>query len=208
MQLVHPHDLAAVQKHADEVMRGNRSEYRIEHRVRTVDGKWKRIMRHGKVAKRDRTGRAIRLTGINADIDERKPVERMKSELVAVVNHALRTPLAALLNRSVELNEGFALQTRIRFEIDAPVPELYVRADMQRALQVVANLMSNAAKHSSPEGVVSLAASRRGDRIRFCVTDRGPGVPVEFGGRIFQSAADGYTLFMGTLGNLAVNQHL
>ncbi len=249
--LVHPQDLAAVQKLAAEVVRGQRAEYYIEHRVRTREGQWKWILSKGKVAERDRAGRATRLTGTNADIDARKALERMKNDVIVVVNHELRTPLTALmgaldivveekeltdvqrerflrialqnagrlaaliddnldsarleartmpyrfvpldvpvlLERAVELNEGYAMASQVRFHIDSPLPDVRIRADYQRALQVMTNLMSNAVKHTSAGGVVHLAASRREDRVRISVIDHGPGVPVAFGERIFQKFA-------------------
>ena len=48
------------------------SIYKIEHRIRTANGDWKWIESHGKVVARDAAGRALRMTGTNADIDERK----------------------------------------------------------------------------------------------------------------------------------------
>ena len=38
--------------------------------------------------------------------------------------------------------------------------------DVGRILQVLANLISNAAKFSPPDGAVELAASKTGDRLR------------------------------------------
>ena len=51
------------------------------------------------------------------------------------------------------------------------------------------NLLSNAAKFSPPGEAVVVEASRQNAAVRVQVTDRGPGVPPEFHGRIFQKFA-------------------
>ncbi len=58
--------------------------------------------------------------------------------------------------------------------------------DENRLQQVLANLLSNAAKFSPAGEVVTLAAERQGERVRVSVTDRGPGIPEAFRKRIFE----------------------
>ena len=50
----------------------------------------------------------------------------------------------------------------------------------------MANLLSNAAKFSPENGEVCIAAQRCGRMIRVSVADRGPGIPDNFRGRIFE----------------------
>jgi signal transduction histidine kinase len=56
-------------------------------------------------------------------------------------------------------------------------------------MQVMTNLLSNAAKFSPPGETVVVEASRQNAGVRVGVTDRGPGVPEEFHERIFQKFA-------------------
>ncbi|MDY7231378.1 response regulator [Hyalangium rubrum] len=61
-----------------------------------------------------------------------------------------------------------------------------VRADRDRLIQVLTNLVSNAIKFSPAQGVVTVRASREaGGLTRFDVVDQGPGVPPEKRGRLF-----------------------
>ena len=52
--------------------------------------------------------------------------------------------------------------------------------------QILANLLSNAAKFSPAGSRIDLWASRTGDTLRIGVTDRGSGIPDEFRDKIFQ----------------------
>ena len=58
-------------------------------------------------------------------------------------------------------------------------------SDLERLIQVLANLLSTAAKFS-PEGEnVEIAVTRRNDVARVSVSDHGPGVPKEFHDNVF-----------------------
>jgi PAS domain S-box-containing protein len=73
--LVHPDDLPGITAAAFAAFKSERPEYLVEHRVRTVQGRWKWIQSHGMVTERRPNGRAKRMTGTNADIDARKNAE-------------------------------------------------------------------------------------------------------------------------------------
>jgi PAS domain S-box-containing protein len=49
-------------------------------------------------------------------------------------------------------------------------------ADRQRLTQVLLNLLSNAVKYNRPEGVVRVVFRQRGERLRYLVSDTGPGL--------------------------------
>jgi signal transduction histidine kinase len=97
--------------------------------------------------------------------------------------------LAGLLAAAVEANQPYGS----RFEVEivlAEVPHgVQVRLDADRMMQVLTNLLSNAAKFSSPHGQVTLGAESRAPDVRVSVTDQGPGIPKEFRERIFQRFA-------------------
>jgi signal transduction histidine kinase len=58
--------------------------------------------------------------------------------------------------------------------------------DEARVLQVVRNLLDNAARHSPEHEPVELSARRSSSGIELTVSDRGPGIPVEERGRVFE----------------------
>jgi len=95
--LVHPDDLAQARQQSIELVRGQRSFYQVEHRVRSETGRWLWISSRAKVVERDAAGRATRVAGTNVDVTERKEIERLKNGFIATVSHELRTPLNAII---------------------------------------------------------------------------------------------------------------
>lgn len=80
------------------------------------------------------------------------------------------------------------LETRgLRLQLDLPETELWIHADRDKVLQVFLNLLSNAIKHS-PYGSEVLLHARMGHEGYATVRlrDRGPGIPREMHGRIFE----------------------
>ncbi len=65
----------------------------------------------------------------------------------------------------------------IRDYIDERIPE-FLSGDEKKLRQVLMNLLSNAVKFTS-EGAVSFRAEQTGDKVRFSVSDTGPGVTEE-----------------------------
>jgi signal transduction histidine kinase len=94
-------------------------------------------------------------------------------------------PLAPLLEDALRSNQAYAEQLGVRIELGEQAVAT-VTVDAHRLQQVLANLLSNAAKFSPAGAVVTLSSQRRGDNIRVSVDDVGPGVPLGFRQRIFQ----------------------
>lgn len=97
--------------------------------------------------------------------------------------------LPTLLAQAVESNAGYAQSHNVRFEMEQPMPEATVRVDPHRLLQVMANLLSNAAKFSPAGTAVEVSMKLHEGQARVGVQDRGPGIPPEFQPRIFQRFA-------------------
>ena len=120
-QMVHPDDLPKVKRVLGNCLNGGESEYMAEHRIRTLAGGWVWSLGRGRVVERDAAGRALRMTGVNVDIDDRKRAEvellaavqrekelsEMKSKFVSTASHEFRTPLATMLS-SAELLEHYS----------------------------------------------------------------------------------------------------
>lgn len=174
------------------------------------------------------------------DISERRAVDRMKDEFIAVVSHELRTPLTSIrgslgllaggaagalppkaarmvdvattsADRLVRLINDILDVERLlagRLTLDSSTIEAgslvssavletvglaedrqvkvstgdtpgWVRADADRVVQVLTNLLGNAIKFSPPGSTVVVDTADLGDSIRFDVRDEGPGIPAD-----------------------------
>ena len=249
-QTVHPEDREALYMLYLAALKGASPEYHVEHRVRTRSGEWKWILSHGQVVSRDAAGRALRMTGTNADISARKEIERMKNEFIAVVSHELRTPLSsivgslgllvgmkdlgeesqtlirvargnsqrlvrlindildveklesdslqiqlepvdlgALLDTAIQANQGYADQFGVQLALEAVAEPAWVEANFDQLMQVMANLLSNAAKFSPHGARVEVRLERMNGAFRVSVIDPGPGIPEGFKPRVFDRFA-------------------
>lgn len=97
--------------------------------------------------------------------------------------------LSDVARRSVELLSNYAENPRVQVELSVDGEPCNVRADFDRLIQVVTNLVSNAIKFSPPDGRVTVSVSREERLVRLCVKDDGPGIPDEFRSRIFTKFA-------------------
>ncbi|MDO9371258.1 MAG: ATP-binding protein, partial [Gammaproteobacteria bacterium] len=91
-----------------------------------------------------------------------------------------------LVEQTLEANSSYGEQLRVRFALSQALPGVMVLADNGRLMQVLTNLLSNAAKFSPADDVVSVSVKRSGESVRVAVSDHGPGIPEEFRGRIFE----------------------
>ncbi len=93
--------------------------------------------------------------------------------------------LDELVGESLVLNKGFAERFQVRYEPRGTLLPVQVMADRKRLLQVMTNLLSNAAKFSPAGEAVEVSMDDLGMRVRIGVHDHGPGIPENFRSRIF-----------------------
>ena len=75
------------------------------------------------------------------------------------------------------------------FSVNVPERDVIIEADAVRLAQVLANLLTNAAKYTEPHGRIELTVQRQGDVMEFRVRDNGIGIPPENQSEIFKMFA-------------------
>ena len=91
-----------------------------------------------------------------------------------------------LVEQSIESTRGYGQQYGVTFQIKSRANGTQILADASRLQQVLANLLSNAAKFSPRNGEVEINVDVRDGIVRVAVTDHGPGIPEPFKDKIFQ----------------------
>ena len=87
-----------------------------------------------------------------------------------------RVELAGVVQHAVEAVKSLFDTAGHAFSLSLPHGPLLLEADPTRLSQVLANLLSNAAKYTPPGGRISLVAQREGNEAVIVVTDNGIGL--------------------------------
>ena len=95
------------------------------------------------------------------------------------------TDLAAVVDAAVETARPAIDIKAHHVSIDLPVEPLQIVVDPLRLSQVLANLLTNAAKYTDAGGQIRIRGSQIDDEIVIAVTDNGIGIPADFRDRIF-----------------------
>lgn len=99
--------------------------------------------------------------------------------------HYATHKLMPLIEQSISDNQGYAEQYRVSLQVKQRLDDASVFVDSNRFLQIMNNLVSNAAKFSPPGEQIEINVSRHHDALRISITDHGPGIPDYFKDRIF-----------------------
>ena len=110
-------------------------------------------------------------------------IEKIESGKLTLNPEVIRVD--ELVREAMVLNKGFGDRFKVRFEARSELSPREVTADHKRLLQVMTNLLSNAAKFSAEGQVVEISTEERSDCLRVAVHDRGPGIPEAFRARVF-----------------------
>jgi PAS domain S-box-containing protein len=85
--------------------------------------------------------------------------------------------LALLVEEAVVTSMGYGVEYGVTFIYSDTDEPLTVNADKDRLIQVMANLLSNAAKFSLTDGKVEVSVGRHNESARIIVKDYGSGIP-------------------------------
>ena len=117
-----------------------------------------------------------------------------------------------LIDRCIGASRFYAERLGVTIEARQRAPGSLIRVDDGRFHQIMANLLSNAAKFSRTGGSVEVDASARDGRCRISVIDHGHGIPAAFRKELFErfsqaDSSDGRSRGGTGLG-MAIAKHL
>ncbi|MCU1282433.1 MAG: histidine kinase, partial [bacterium] len=141
-----------------------------------------------------------------AQLREHEVIERQVQHVVRLVDDLLdvsritrgkielkREPLelAQVVAKAIAIASPLFEERRHRLDVAVAPSGLVADADATRLAQVVANLLTNAAKYTAPGGHVRVAAARDGGELVLRVADDGIGISPELLPRVFDLFVQG-----------------
>lgn len=181
-------ELVAEVEHAEALREADRLRdvvvASISHDLRTPLTAIKALAQEG-AAQGDRTAAAIEeqtdyLSRLVGDLLDWSRLKAGAVKLAPEFNTA--EDLLGTVTRQFAGTPGAGVMTTI----DLSQPALAGTFDFVQTARILTNLVENAIRHSPRGAVVELGVDREGDRLRFTVADRGPGVPESERERIFE----------------------
>ena len=94
--------------------------------------------------------------------------------------------LMPVIEQAIKINTPYAQQYKVKFELVKSLQGKKVYIDEDRFIQVITNLLSNAAKFSGIDKSVEIAVFEHNNLIRISVTNYGLTISEEYKDRIFQ----------------------
>lgn len=148
---------------------------------------------------------SLHLLRLSGDLDPavsrvREIMERQVAHLVRLVDDLLEVSritrgkielrketvdLAGIIDGAVETTRPLIESSAHQLAISVPPEPMTLSADPLRLMQVVANLLTNAAKYTDRGGQIWLTARREGDEAVISVRDTGLGIPAEMLAHVF-----------------------
>jgi signal transduction histidine kinase/ActR/RegA family two-component response regulator len=116
-------------------------------------------------------------------VDDLLDVSRVTRGLVTLT----RAPLdvSRIVADAVEQAEPLMQARQHRFEVKLPPSSLMVNGDHKRLVQVLVNVLNNAAKYTPTGGAIQLAAYADGANVKLVVSDNGIGMSPELRSHVF-----------------------
>ncbi len=109
-----------------------------------------------------------------------------KYDTVAIGFRVEALELMPLVDEAIQGCSIYAERFGVSYCLNSVLPDTVVHGDGDRLIQVMNNLLTNAARFSPRNGLVAVDVQRIGTSVRVAVTDHGKGVPKEFHDFIFQ----------------------
>ena len=115
-------------------------------------------------------------------VNDTLDLERLESGMFDL--HIDYVDLVSLIKEVIISFQSLTDERKITFRIVAK-PEIIVNADEDRMRQVLINLISNAINFCPDDSEIEFVVTEEEERVQVIVKDKGPGIPVEVRGKIF-----------------------
>lgn len=123
---------------------------------------------------------ALHLTRL---VDDLLDISRITRGTIRLAQEPVRSE--TIIARAVEALQPMIAEHRHELSIDCPDGSLMVRGDLTRLVQILGNLLNNAAKYTNDGGRIHLSVRRDGKAVVFRVKDNGIGIAQDSQPKLF-----------------------
>jgi signal transduction histidine kinase len=116
-------------------------------------------------------------------VDDLLDISRITRGTIKLAQEPVK--IETIIARAVEALQPIITEHRHELSIDCPDGSLTVRGDLTRLVQVLGNLLNNAAKYTNDGGRIHIRARRNGTWVEFRVKDNGIGIPSDSQSKLF-----------------------
>ncbi len=116
--------------------------------------------------------------------------------------------LVAVVHAAVEQVRTLVDHREHRLDLNLPTTPLWVLGDKTRLVQVVTNLLVNAARYTPHQGVLTLTLTANPDHAQLSVQDNGIGITPEMAANVFEIFVQAKRSTDGVLGGLGLGLSL
>ena len=141
----------------------------------------------------------LQLTRLTNDLLDVSRITRDKLTL-----QRRRVGISEIVDAAVETVRPLMEKQRHDFAIELRAAGVEVDGDLARLVQVVANVLDNAARYCLPESTIRLTVERENGHVNIKVSDNGPGIERELMPRIFDLFVQGRKVPHGGEGGLGI----
>jgi PAS domain S-box-containing protein len=110
-------------------------------------------------------------------VDDLLDTARITRGAIALQTEAI--DLRSVVSEAVEATEGVVAGRGHRLELELPEASAMVLGDVTRLVQVMTNLINNAAKYTDERGTIRVSLTHDDTTARLTVADNGRGIPAE-----------------------------
>jgi signal transduction histidine kinase/CheY-like chemotaxis protein len=120
------------------------------------------------------------MTGL---VDDLLDVSRVTRGLITL--NKTQVDLKLIVKDAVEQVQHLVESRSHQLTISMPEESISVLGDHKRLVQILANLLNNAAKYTQEHGAIQIAFEARDDQVSIIVSDNGTGIPADLQSYIF-----------------------
>jgi signal transduction histidine kinase len=116
-------------------------------------------------------------------VDDLLDISRITRGTIRLAQEPVRSE--TIIARAVEALQPMIAEHRHELSIDCPDGSLMVRGDLTRLVQILGNLLNNAAKYTNDGGRIHMSVRRDGGIVEFRVKDNGIGIAPDSQSKLF-----------------------